>query len=117
MADVNALNDELDKMILSGKMMEAFEKFYAEDCSMQENMEAPTVGKGPNRDREQQFLANVEAFHGARLLGSAARGDRSFSEWELEMTVKGMGRNKLTQVAVRQWKNGQIIHERFYYKA
>ena len=56
-----------------------------------------------------------DRFHGAALLGSAVNGDRSYSEWEFDATYKGGHRVKLTQVAVRQWKNGQIVHERFYY--
>jgi hypothetical protein len=35
MSDVVTLEHELNQMILSGKAMEAFEKFYADDVIMQ----------------------------------------------------------------------------------
>ena len=42
-------------------------------------------------------------------------GDVSFSEWEMDVTFKGGHRVKMSQVAVRHWKNGKIVHERFFY--
>lgn len=113
---IKSLDDQLNRQIMAGDILSAFERFYADDVVMQENTDEPKVGKAVNRQAEQAFLDSVEQFHGARLLGSAVEGDRSYSEWEFDATYKGVGRFKLTQVAARQWKNGQIIHERFYYK-
>jgi ketosteroid isomerase-like protein len=113
--DLKALDAELNRSILSGNIMEAFEKFYADDIVMQENSEAPRVGKDINRQAELDFLSSVQEFHGASLLGSALDGDRSYSEWEIDATYKNGQRHKVTQVAARQWKNGQVVHERFYY--
>ncbi|PSQ90639.1 MAG: nuclear transport factor 2 family protein, partial [Bacteroidetes bacterium QH_2_63_10] len=39
----------------------------------------------------------------------------TFSEWENEMTLEGIGRVQQKQVAVRTWNDeGQITHEKFY---
>jgi ketosteroid isomerase-like protein len=113
--DVKALDAELNQSILSGKIMEAFEKFYADDIVMQENSGAPRTGKEANRKFELDFVSSIQEFHGANLLGSAVDGNRSYSEWELDATYKNGQRYKLTQVAARQWRNGQVVHERFYY--
>jgi len=40
----------------------------------------------------------------------------SFSEWEIDLTMKGMGAMKMVQVAVRRWRNGRVVRERFYHK-
>src|SRR5438477_12545886 len=114
--DVKNLDDQLNQQIQAGAILEALERFYAEDVVMQENTDAPKVGKDVCRKAEQAFLDAVEQFHGAKLLGSAVNGDTSYSEWEFDATYKGAGRSKLTQVAVRRWKDGQIIYERFYYQ-
>ena len=113
--EVKTLDDELNRQIQSGAILEAFERFYADDVVMQENTDPPKVGKETCRQAERAFLDAIEQFHGARLLGSAVNGDTSYSEWEFDATYKGAGRVKLTQVAARRWKNGQIVHERFYY--
>jgi hypothetical protein len=117
MSTVNTadLDRQLNETILKGDILGAFDKFYAEGVVMQENLTEPFVGKAVNRKREEDFLSSVEAFHGAALLNSAVNGDVSFGEWEFDATYKGAGRFKLTQTAVRRWKDGQVVHERFYY--
>ena len=110
------MDRELNRAILSGDILNAFEKFYAADVVMQENDSDPFVGKDVNRKREQDFVNSVEQFHGARLLGEAVNGDTSYSEWEYDVTFKGGKRTKMQQVTSRRWKNGQVVHERFYYK-
>jgi len=116
MADVLAQEKALNELILAGKGMDGFEQFYADDIVMQENLDEPTRGKDKNRKREQDFMGMVEAFHGVKLLGSAVNGDVSYSEWEFDLTFKGQPRRPLTEVAARRWKDGKIVHERFYYK-
>jgi ketosteroid isomerase-like protein len=117
MANVADLDKELNHMILQGKALDAFEKFYADDCIMQEPHGEPFCGKDVNRKREQEFFSNVEQFFGAELLSSAVTGDSSFSEWVWDVKMKGQPRTKMEQVSRRTWKNGKVAHERFYYNA
>ena len=112
---VQELDKQLNDDVLSGKVMEAFEKYYADDVVMQENSEEPRKGKAENRKAEEQFMASVEAFNGASVKASAVNGDVTFSEWEMDITFKGGSRVTMSQVAVRKWKNGKIVHERFFY--
>ena len=112
---VQELDKQVNDDVLSGKAMEAFEKYYAEDVVMQENSEEPRKGKAANRKAEEEFFASVEAFNGGSVKASAVNGDVSFSEWEMDVTFKGGHRVKMSQVAVRHWKNGKIVHERFFY--
>ena len=46
---------------------------------------------------------------------SAINGDTSFSQWWMDITFKNGYRYTNTQVAVRKWKDGQVVHERFFY--
>jgi hypothetical protein len=45
-----------------------------------------------------------------------SNGDTSFSEWEYNIEFEGMGAMKIAQVAVRRWKDGKVVRERFYHK-
>jgi ketosteroid isomerase-like protein len=112
---VQELDKQLNDGVLAGKVMETFEKFYADDVVMQENSDEPRVGKAANRKAEEEFVSSVEAFNGAKVTASAANGDVSFSQWEMDITFKGGKRVKMEQVAVRTWKDGKITHERFFY--
>lgn len=102
-------------MFLAGKAMEAFGELYPEDVVMQENSEAPRVGKDANRKAEQDFFASVAEFHGAKILSTAVAGDVSFCEIPMDFTLKNGYRASMSQVAVRRWKDGKVVSERFYY--
>jgi hypothetical protein len=82
---------------------------------MQENSDPPRVGKDVNRKAEEDFFSSVEALNSGACTATAVNGNVSFSEWEYDLTFKGGQRIKLSQVAVRRWKNGKIVNERFYY--
>ena len=116
MPNIQELDRKLNDAILSGKALEAFDELYADDVVMQENTDAPFVGKEFNRKREIEFFSSVEAWHDGRVLANAVNGNVSFSEWEMDVTLKGVGRIKMSQVAIRRWKDGKIVHERFYHK-
>jgi len=113
--NVAELDAQLNAQVLAGDILGAFERFYAEDVTMQENSLPPLVGKAANRKHEEEFVGAVEQFHGAKVLASAVNGDISFSEWEMDITFKGGARVVMAQTAVRRWKEGQIVNERFYY--
>ena len=111
-----SLDKKLNDAILTGKALEAFDELYDENVVMQENNDAPFEGKAFNRKREIEFFSSVEQWHGGKVTAAAANGDVSFSEWEMDITFKNGQRVTMTQVAVRRWKNGKIVHERFYHK-
>ena len=108
--DVAALDQELNQMIASGGAMEAFEKFYADDCVMQENNDEPRKGKAACRQYEMDFFGSVEQFHEGTLLGSAVSGDRSYSEWIFDVTFKDGNRMRNHQVTARRWADGKVVH-------
>jgi len=113
--DIAALDSKLNEMILTGKALEAFEEFYAEDVVMQENEDAPRVGKAVNREFEIAFFSGVAEWHAGRLDASAVNGDVSFGEWFMDISFKNGYRMTASQVAVRKWKDGKVVHERFFY--
>lgn len=113
--NVHAIDTRINELILSGKAIDAFDEFYADDVVMQENSDAPFVGKALNRKRELEFFGSIEEFFGATLLASAVNGDTTFSQWSWDLSLKGMGRIEMNQVAVRTFKDGKVAHERFYY--
>jgi hypothetical protein len=107
MSSVAELDKKLNEMLLSGKRWRRFDEFYGEDVSMQENSDAPCVGKEANRKRELEFFGAIEKFYGMKLLSSAVQGDVSCSETESDFQMKGMPRFTMSQVSVRRWKERQ----------
>ncbi len=107
--------DDLNNMILQGKALEAFDKYYHEDVSMRENNNPPVTGKVANRQREEAFFGAITEFRAAKPVNVTANGNTTMVEWHFDYTHKEWGERKYSQVAVQEWKDGQIINERFYY--
>ena len=109
-----ALTD-LNKLVIEGKLMDAFEKYYHDDVSMQENNAAPTISKSVNRERELAFLDSITEFRGAEVKGMAVGDNISYVTWHYDYTHKEWGLRNYTQISVQHWKDGKIINEQFIY--
>ena len=109
-----ALTD-LNNLVKSGKAMEAFEKYYHDDVSMQENDLPPTISKAANRDREEEFFRKVTEFRSAEVKGLAVGDGISYVTWQYDYTHKDWGVRNYTQVSIQRWKDGKIINEKFVY--
>lgn len=106
---------ELNNLVIEGRLMDAFDKFYHNDVVMQENNAVPTVSKPANRQRELQFLADLTEFRNAEVKGMGVSGDLSYVIWHYDYTHKDWGVRNYSQVSVQEWKDGQIIKEIFIY--
>jgi hypothetical protein len=109
------LDRQLNEMITEGKSVGAFERFYAENVVAQENDEPERVGREAWMRARTEMEKSIRKFR-AKVLANAAQGDTSFSEWQYDLELEGMGPMKISQVAVRRWKDGRVVRERFYHK-
>ncbi len=107
--------EKLNKAILEGRTLEAFEEMYADNVVMQENNNPPVVGKDANRQREKEFFGNITAFHGAEVKNVATGENLSMVEWTMEYEHKEWGHVKSHQVTVQEWENDKIVREHFFY--
>ncbi len=106
-------------MLAVGKLMEAFEKYYAENVTMEDvGDNNKRVGKAACRDWEKKFLESVEAVHGMQVVSitSDEHAKTSMVESSMDVTMKGMGRINMVQVAVQHWEGDHIVVEKFYHK-
>lgn len=109
--------EALNQMILNGNIMEAFEKFYADDVVMQDNENPARQGKAECRAFEEAFVNNLTEFRGAKVRDVLISEDAGVAaiEWDFDYTHKEWGDRKYTQVAVQKWKDGKIVSEKFVY--
>jgi hypothetical protein len=85
---------------------------------MQEMGESPRVGKAINREFELNFLNSIEAVHGAgvdHITSDESKGVVMVENW-MDLTFKGGQRVKMEQVCVQEWKDNEIVKERFYHR-
>src|SRR5688500_12057353 len=91
---------DLNSLVINGRLIDAFEKYYHEEIEMQENSNAPVKGKDTNRKREIEFLSNVTEFRKASVGGLAVNGNTSFVIWSYDYIHKEWGVRNYTQVSV-----------------
>ncbi len=110
---IHALND----LILRGATLEAMELYYADDVEMQENEDAPRIGKLLCLEHEHISLSRVTNMK-SRLLNQAIDFDNQIvmSEWQFVLTNKKEQTFQLTEVSVQYWRNEKIYKEKFYFQ-
>ncbi len=101
--------------VRQGKILEAMNEFYDQDTAMQENANPPTKGLAANIEREKQFLNGVKEWKGFNVTASAVGDNVTFYECTIDFIATTGQPVHMEQVSVAKWKNGKIVHERYYY--
>lgn len=106
---------DLFDYIRQGKIIEAMNEFYDKDTVMQDNANPPTQGLAANIEREKQFLSGVKEWKAFNVSASGVGDNVTFYECSLDFIATSGQPVHMEQVSVAKWKNGKIVHERFYY--
>ncbi len=106
---------ELTRYIQYGRILEAMQEFYAGNVQMQENNNPPTVGLVANIEREKQFLSSIKEWKGFEVKAFGAGPNVTFYEAVLDWIGTDGKPVHLEQVSVANWRDGKIVHERFFY--
>lgn len=109
--------EDLFRYIREGRIINAMQEFYAEDVAMQENANPPTVGLAANIEREKQFMSGVKEWKGFEVRGVGVGDGITFYEAVFDWIATNGQPVHLEQVTVARWRDGKIVHERFYYDA
>ena len=104
----------LVRYVEANRSVEAIDEFYADDVSMQDNANAPVVGRAANRERERAFFDGITV-HQNRALSYVVDGDQAVIHWLFEFTGSDGKRYRIDQLSHQSWKDGRIVRERFYY--
>jgi SnoaL-like domain len=112
--------ERLVELCRQGKNIEAVKELYADHVV---SHEPPGYSNGPERlDGKAAVLAKTEKFHDMmEALHSAYVSDplvaaNHFSlTMGMDVTLKGIGRTKMDEVAVYEVTNGRITREQFFF--
>lgn len=109
--------EKLIELVQRGEFLEAIEKFYAPQATMQENLQSATVrtGLAALLEGERQALARFKILHQHRAASFVVDGNRAAINWIFEVTEQSGRHYILDEIAYQEWQDGKIIRERFYY--
>ncbi len=109
--------EDLFSYIREGRILDAINEFYAEDAAMQEDNLPPTVGREANLEREKQFLSTVKEWQRFDVTAKGFGDDVTFYETVMDWVTTDSTPVHVEQVVVAKWRNGKIIHERYYHNS
>ena len=106
---------ELIAHVEQGNFPEAIERFYDEHVVMRDNLNAPTVGRAANVERERGFKNYIATLHESRAKAVVIDDDRVVIHWILDFTGTDGKRTRFDQLAFQLWQEDRIVEERFVY--
>ena len=101
------------RLIESGNLMAAYERYYADDVVVKSNDDPPMRGKKENIAAHGEFFKMAKTFQ-CRVKSALAGEDVSMIELEYEVTDLAGNEHRFSAVAVHDWRRGAIVAERFY---
>ncbi len=104
----------LISLVEKGQMLEAMNRYYAENVAMQENVSPPSVGFAENYAREEAFYGSLQALR-FNLVSVVVEGDRAVINWVFDYTTADGTSYRMDEIAIQTWRDGKIVHERYIY--
>ena len=101
--------------VLDGKAPEAFDRYYGDEVTMQENEQPPRVGRAACRAFEVDFLSKIKAVRTYVCDGYVISDNKAFIVWRIDADHADWGPLKMSEVAIQEWANGKVVREKFVY--
>lgn len=114
--EVAARFNELAK---EGKWDQIQNELFAENAKSIEPPGSPGLqsveGLDAIRQKGKQFNEMVEEMHGGYSSEPLVAGNHFSVAMGMDVTMKGMGRTKMDEIALYEVKDGKIVKEQFFY--
>lgn len=102
-------------LVESNQHVAAIERFYAEDASMQENLDPPRKGRTLLAAGESAFLERWAKVESHCVRPAFLSGDNVVIRWNFAFTAPDGATLKMDELAYQRWQGDRIVEERFYY--
>lgn len=106
--------DQLDKLVASGKIMEAFEEFFAENVITHSDAGDKSEGKTQKREFLTGFFNNIAETEDIKLHGSVIDGNESYSKFTFKFKNHQGEHLKWHEIIKRTWENELVIDEYYF---
>ena len=111
--------NRLYELFKENKWMEAQEELFSDDA---ESIEPPgsqglqsVKGKDAIKKKGDQFNEMIEEVHGGYSGEPIVAGNYIALAMGIDATYKGMGRQKMDEIAVYEVRDGKVVKEQFFY--
>jgi len=94
---------------------EACEEFYTEHSSMQENQEAPRIGRDAHVANERRVLGRARTVESLCVRPVFVNGDRVVIRWIFRFEWLDGSVTRMEELAYQRWEGERIAEETFFY--
>jgi hypothetical protein len=111
--------NRLAELCRKGEFDKAQKELYADNAVSIEPMETPefekeTKGLKAIFEKNEKFEKMVQDYHSVNISEPLVAGNSIAFVLDMDITMKGRPREKMTELCVYQVKDGKIISEQFY---
>lgn len=111
--------DRFNELSQQGKFKEIQEELYADDAVSIEPAGTPGLqnaeGLEAIKQKGEKFQEMTEEMHSAYSKEPVVAGTHFSVAMGMDITMKGMGRVQMDEIAVYQVKDGKIVKEQFFF--
>ena len=101
------------------KWFEIHDELFAENVKSIDPPNSPYMGyaegKAAVRKKGEDFVKEIEGFHGASTTRPLVTGDHFAVGREMDITVRPHGRIQIKEIMLYEVKDGRIVSEQFFY--
>lgn len=115
----NEVAARFNELAQQGKYDQIQDELYADDAV---SIEPPgsqglqsVEGLAAIKEKGRQFNEMVEEMHGGYQTDPVVAGNFFSVAMGMDVTMKGIGRSKIDEIAVYEVKDGKIVKEQFFY--
>jgi len=102
-------------LVESNAHVEAVERFYTADASMQENQSAPRVGRDSHAANERRVLAKAKSLSSTCVRPVFVSGDKVVIRWIFQFEWHDGTVTRMEELAYQRWAGERIEEETFFY--
>jgi hypothetical protein len=111
--------NRLHELFNEGKWQQAQEELFTNDAESVEPPKAQGMqsvkGLDAIKKKGEQFNDMVEEMHGGYCSDPIVAGNYVAFAMGMDCTYKGMGRQKMDEIAIYEVKDGKVVKEQFFY--
>ena len=111
--------NRLKELFTENKWAEAQEELFSEDAESIEPAHSPGLqsvkGLDGIKKKGEDFNNMVEEVHGGYVSDPIVAGNYIAVAMGMDCTYKGIGRQKMDEIALYEVKDGKIVKEQFFY--
>lgn len=111
----NAALEEFIGLVEANQHVEACERFYTVDSTMQENQSPPRRGRDAHVVNERTVLARARSLQSRCVRPAFVAGDHVVIRWIFDFDWLDGSRTHMEELAYQRWEGDLIAEETFFY--